>query len=108
MRLSGTLLLNAMLMALVTGAQAQTVDTIDPTLRSNVDRIAAQVLEQTGVPSASVAVVKDGKLVYTHAYGKARLEPQVAGHALGRFQVFTRLRDDLGKNPPRRLRVPCR
>ncbi len=87
MRLSGTLLLNAMLMALVTGAQAQTVDTIDPTLRSSVDRIAAQVLEQTGVPSASVAVVKDGKLVYTHAYGKARLEPQVAATPEMRYSL---------------------
>ncbi len=54
-------------------AKAQTVDTISPALRSQVDRIAAQVLEQTGVPSASVAVVQHGQLVYTHAYGSARL-----------------------------------
>jgi CubicO group peptidase (beta-lactamase class C family) len=54
---------------------AQTVDTIDPALKSRIDRIATQVLEQTGVPSASVAVVKGGKLAYTHAYGQARLEP---------------------------------
>ncbi len=53
--------------------QAQAVDTLDPALRSRIDRIAAQVLAQTGVPSASVAVVKGGKLVYTHAYGQARL-----------------------------------
>ncbi|MDR3754589.1 MAG: serine hydrolase [Terracidiphilus sp.] len=52
---------------------AQTVDTIDPALRSQVDRIAAQVLEATGVPSASVAVVQHGKLVYTNAYGSARV-----------------------------------
>jgi D-alanyl-D-alanine carboxypeptidase len=53
--------------------RAQTVDTIDPALRSQVDRIAAQVLEATGVPSASIAVVQHGKLVYTHAYGSARV-----------------------------------
>jgi CubicO group peptidase (beta-lactamase class C family) len=52
---------------------AQTVDTLDPALKARVDRIAAQVLEQTGVPSASVAVVQHGKLAYTHAYGFARL-----------------------------------
>jgi CubicO group peptidase (beta-lactamase class C family) len=52
---------------------AQAVNTIDPTLRSHVDRIAEQVLEATGVPSASVAVVQHGKLVYTRAYGSARL-----------------------------------
>jgi CubicO group peptidase (beta-lactamase class C family) len=52
---------------------AQTVETIDPALRAGIDRIAAQVLNQTGVPSASIAVVKGGKLVYTRAYGSARL-----------------------------------
>jgi D-alanyl-D-alanine carboxypeptidase len=48
---------------------SQSVDNLPPELRSQVDRIAAQVLEATGVPSASVAVVEHGKLVYTHAYG---------------------------------------
>jgi CubicO group peptidase (beta-lactamase class C family) len=56
-------------------ARAQTVDTIDADLRAKIDRIADQVLQQTGVPSASVAVVQHGKLVYTHAYGLARLDP---------------------------------
>ena len=56
-------------------SHAQTVDTIDPALRAKIDRIAAQVLEQKGVPSASIAVVKGGKIVYTHAYGKAHLDP---------------------------------
>jgi D-alanyl-D-alanine carboxypeptidase len=59
--------------SLATAVCAQTVDTLDPALKTRVDRIAAQVLEQTGVPSASVAVVQHGKLVYTQAYGKARL-----------------------------------
>ena len=52
---------------------AQAVDTLDPAIKARVDRIATQVLEQTGVPSASVAVVDHGKLVYTHAYGYATL-----------------------------------
>jgi D-alanyl-D-alanine carboxypeptidase len=56
-----------------THAAAQTVDAIDPALRAQIDRIAAQVLKETGVPSASVAVVQHGKLVYTHAYGSARI-----------------------------------
>jgi CubicO group peptidase (beta-lactamase class C family) len=59
-------------------APAQTVETLDPALRARVDRIAAQVLEQTGVPSASVAVVKAGNLVYTQAYGSARLATPTA------------------------------
>jgi CubicO group peptidase (beta-lactamase class C family) len=52
---------------------SQTVDNLSPDLRSRIDRIAAQVLESTGVPSASIAVVQHGKLVYTRAYCFARL-----------------------------------
>ncbi len=54
---------------------AQTVSSLDPALQARIDRIAQQVLAQTGVPSASVAIVKSGKLVYTRAYGLARLQP---------------------------------
>jgi CubicO group peptidase (beta-lactamase class C family) len=71
-----TILVSLLLAGL--GAQAQAVETLDPALQSRIDRIARQVLEQTGVPSASVAVVKGGKLVYTRAYGKARLETETA------------------------------
>jgi D-alanyl-D-alanine carboxypeptidase len=42
---------------------------------SGIDAAAAKVLETTGVPSASVAVVQGGKIAYVKAYGKARLEP---------------------------------
>jgi CubicO group peptidase (beta-lactamase class C family) len=59
-------------------AHAQTVDTIDPALKARIDRIAAQVLELRGIPSASVAVVDHGKLVYTRAYGYARLADSTA------------------------------
>jgi D-alanyl-D-alanine carboxypeptidase len=63
--------------AIASSAQvsSQVVDTLSPGLRAKVDRIAAQVLEQTGVPSASVAIVQHGKLAYTHAYGLAHLSP---------------------------------
>ena len=54
---------------------AQTVDTIDPAMKARVDAIAAGVMQQRGVPSASVAVVVGGKLVYTHAYGLAHIHP---------------------------------
>jgi CubicO group peptidase (beta-lactamase class C family) len=52
---------------------SQSINSIDPSLRARIDRIAKQVLEQTGVPSASIAVVQHGKLAYTHAYGSAHL-----------------------------------
>jgi CubicO group peptidase (beta-lactamase class C family) len=68
-------------------ARAQTVDTLDPALKGRIDRIANQVLEQTGVPSASVAVVKGGKLAYTHAYGKARLDPATPATPEMRYSI---------------------
>lgn len=45
---------------------------------SGIDAAAAAVLKATGVPSASVAVVQGRRLVYAKAYGKARLEPEMA------------------------------
>jgi CubicO group peptidase (beta-lactamase class C family) len=39
---------------------------------AEIDRIAAQALKETGVPSASVAVVTDGKLQFAKAYGRQR------------------------------------
>ncbi len=68
-------------------AQAQSVNTIDPSLRDRIDRIAAQVLQQTGVPSASVAIVQHGKLVYTHAYGPARIQPPIPATPQMRYSI---------------------
>ena len=52
-----------------------------------VDSIARQVLQATGAPSASVAVVQDGRLVYAQAYGSAQLEPPVAARAEMRYSI---------------------
>ncbi len=67
--------------------QAQSVDALDPALKSRIDRIAEAVLAQRGVPSASVAVVKGGKLVYTHAYGLAHLDPNVKAAPGMRYSI---------------------
>ncbi|HEY2859648.1 MAG TPA: serine hydrolase domain-containing protein [Terracidiphilus sp.] len=66
---------------------SQTVDTIDPAVKAGIDRIAAGVMEQRGVPSASVAVVQGGKIVYTHAYGRAHIDPDVAATPEMRYSI---------------------
>jgi D-alanyl-D-alanine carboxypeptidase len=66
---------------------AQAVNTLDSSLRDRIDRMASQVLEQTGVPSASIAIVQHGKLVYTHAYGQARLQPPVPATPAMRYSI---------------------
>ncbi len=55
--------------------------------QARVDAIATQVLAQTGVPSASVGIVKDGKIAYLHAYGKAELNPPVAAEPQMRYSI---------------------
>jgi D-alanyl-D-alanine carboxypeptidase len=66
---------------------SQTVDTIAPQLRAEIDRIATGVIEQHGIPSASIAVVQGGKLVYTHAYGFAHLQPDVPATPEMRYSI---------------------
>ena len=55
---------------------AQAPSTAD--LRTKVDAAAAEVLAKTGVPSATVGIVQNGRIVLTSAYGSARLTPPMA------------------------------
>ena len=59
----------AALLLIASFAAAQTA------ARPDLDQIANDALASTGVPSASVSIVQDGKITYSKAYGKARLEP---------------------------------
>ncbi len=58
-----------------------------PTLEQQLDSIANKVLADTGVPSASVALVKNGQVVLTKAYGKSRLEPSTPAQPALRYSV---------------------
>jgi D-alanyl-D-alanine carboxypeptidase len=87
-RLTGTLpgkrslrLASIILQTLVSLASAQT--DLAPALRSNIDDIVHNVLATTGVPSASLAVVKDGRVAYLQAYGDARLDPHMPARRCG-------------------------
>lgn len=75
------------LLATAVSTFAQAVDTIDPALKARVDAIAQGVLVERGVPSASVAVVQGGKLVYTHAYGLAHVAPDKAATPEMRYSI---------------------
>ncbi len=52
-----------------------------------MDSVARAVLASTGVPSASVAVVRHGRLAYAQAYGDAQLEPQIAAKTDMRYSI---------------------
>src|SRR6185312_15917139 len=70
--------------ALAISVSAQT--TTQP-VNPQIDSIAQQVLADTGVPSASIAVVKDGKEFYVNAYGKADLERNEAATPSMRYSI---------------------
>jgi D-alanyl-D-alanine carboxypeptidase len=68
-------------------APAQVESTLAPDVRAKIDAAAQQVLSATGVPSASVAIVQDGRIVYLQAYGDARLEPRVPARTGMRYSI---------------------
>jgi CubicO group peptidase (beta-lactamase class C family) len=48
---------------------------LSPDTKTKIDTAVTQVLSSTKVPSASIAIVKDGRIAYLQAYGLARLSP---------------------------------
>ena len=56
---------------LVIVAAPATAQSLSPAQTAAIDAAVAKALADTAVPSASVAVVRDGKIVFTKAYGKA-------------------------------------
>jgi D-alanyl-D-alanine carboxypeptidase len=66
-------------------ARAQTELTIE--MQQKIDKLAHDALAKTGVPSASVAIVKDGRIAYLHAYGNARLDPETPAKPEMRYSI---------------------
>jgi D-alanyl-D-alanine carboxypeptidase len=54
---------------------------------STYDAIVQEALTKTGVPSASVAVVRDGKIAYLCAYGLANLEEKTPAQSSMRYSI---------------------
>jgi D-alanyl-D-alanine carboxypeptidase len=56
-------------------------------MQAKVDAAVHDALTKTGVPSASVGIVQGGRVVFTKAYGNARLNPTLAATADLRYAV---------------------
>ena len=76
---SSAVVLTLVLLPIVLGSiprgWAQSVPALSQDLKAKIDAAANQILASTKVPSASIAVVKDGRIAYLQAYGQARLSP---------------------------------
>ena len=68
-------------------APAATAPHLDEATRQDVDTAAKAAVASSGVPSASLAIVKNGALVYTQAYGDARLDPPTPARPDMRYSI---------------------
>ena len=68
-------------------AGAQAAETLPPALSAGVDGAVTAALQRTGVPSASIAVVRNGALSYARAYGSAQLAPRRAASPDMRYAI---------------------
>src|SRR5438874_672547 len=86
MRNNRFILPSTFLLALIcSSASAQTQLPAD--LTQKIDAVVTDALTRSGVPSASIAVVKDGQVVYVKAYGDAKLEPKTAATSQMRYSI---------------------
>ena len=72
-----------LLIAAYAGAQTQ----LPADVTEKIDKLVAETLTRTGVPSASIAVVKDGQIAYVKAYGDARLDPRTPATTAMRYSI---------------------
>jgi D-alanyl-D-alanine carboxypeptidase len=88
MRVAVALLTGSLFFGVVPAAVlAQPSNALDAATAARVDQAVEKVIADTGIPSASVALVEHGQIVYLQAYGKARLEPPMAASTEMQYSV---------------------
>jgi CubicO group peptidase (beta-lactamase class C family) len=80
--LSSTTGIVALLLSVTAGAQQLT-----QAERDQVDRDTLAVLQATGAPSASIAVVRGNEIVYERAYGNGRIDPNTPASPSMRYAI---------------------
>ena len=73
-----------LVVGLATPAAAQR---LTPAEQARVDSSALAVLAATGAPSASLAIVRSGEIVYERAYGDGRVEPRTPAVSSMRYAI---------------------
>jgi len=87
-RINFLLRLLAVVIVLTSAAVPATAQTqLSPELQGKIDKLATDALARSGVPSASVAVVKDGRIAYLKAYGDAKVEPKTLATPEMRYSI---------------------
>ena len=60
---------------------------LPPDVIVTINKAVVEALAATGAPSASIAVIKDGKIAYRHAYGMARVKPTAPASSVMRYRI---------------------
>lgn len=68
-------------------ASLQTQSAIPADMKTSIDKAVTDLLAKSEAPSASIAVVEGGKVVYANAYGTARVEPERRATADMRYSI---------------------
>jgi D-alanyl-D-alanine carboxypeptidase len=77
----------ALLVLSLAPAWAPGQDALPGELLAGIDKTVADALAKSGAPSASVAVVRDGRIAYVHAYGTANLETRAPATPEMRYSI---------------------
>jgi CubicO group peptidase (beta-lactamase class C family) len=77
----------ALLLLMLKGPLAFADTSLPTDVSTRIDRIATDALKDTGVPSASIAIVMDNQIAYANAYGNARLNPKTSANTAMRYSV---------------------
>lgn len=73
--------------ALSGASMLEAQQTLPAATQSAIDSVAREVLTHTGAPSASIAVVQHGRIVYANAYGMARVDPPLPATPAMRYSI---------------------
>ena len=87
MNLAGSGKLFAVGLLLCSSFAAAQSSTLSTESQKKIDEMARQTLAETGVPSASIAIVQAGAIAYLHAYGDGRIEPRQPALPAMRYSI---------------------
>jgi D-alanyl-D-alanine carboxypeptidase len=76
-----------LLLALALPVAGRLAGQLPPDTSARIDAVVEQEIAARGAPSASIAVVRDGRIAYVHAYGKARLDAAVPARPEMRYSI---------------------
>lgn len=69
---------------------------LDAGALARIDHAVEAALKETETPSASIAVVQNGKIAYVHAYGLAQLSPPLKATTATRYQIASLSKELVG------------